>query len=238
MRKLYSDLKYSSLFDYCTRELGYSEGSAQRRIVACRMMKVMPEIEKKIESGALTLTNISQVNQFFKDEEAQKKAFIEIEGKSKKECEKKLFELSGKEVKKDEEKKRISKDKIQVAIVLSDETVALMEEVKRLIGKNLSPDELIQFVFKAAKEKVEKEKFKQTPNPKSPPPAKVNQRHIQNYIKRQVYQENQKCAQCGSNHRLNYDHSMPFALGGPSSIENIRLLCENCNQRGRIRASL
>lgn len=63
-RKLYSDLKYSSLFNYCIHELGYSEGSAQRRIVAARMMRDIPEIEEKIETGELTLTNISLVNQF------------------------------------------------------------------------------------------------------------------------------------------------------------------------------
>ena len=54
-RKLYSDLKYSSIYEYCKKELCYSEGSAHRRIHAARMLKEMPEIEEKIESGALSL---------------------------------------------------------------------------------------------------------------------------------------------------------------------------------------
>ena len=32
-RKLYSDLKYKNLFDYCVKELGYSENQAWRRII-------------------------------------------------------------------------------------------------------------------------------------------------------------------------------------------------------------
>lgn len=237
LRKLYADLKCSSLFDYCTRELGYSEGSAQRRIVACRMLRDLPEIEAKIESGKLTLSNLSQVNSMFKDRNVQKKMLPEIEGISKKACEKKLFELSGLKRLETESKKRLSHDKVQVAIILNDETITLMEEVKALLNGQQSSDELLQFAFRAAKEKILKEKFKQTASKTSPPPVKVG-RYIQAYVKREIYRRDQKCTCCGSQRNLNFDHIKPFSLGGTSGIENIRLLCESCNQRARIRARL
>ncbi len=92
-RKLYSDLGYSSLFDYCVRELGYSEGNAHRRIQTCRLLAAMPEIEKKIENGSLSMSNISQASTFFKQNEientADKRAVMDqLENLSKKEGEK------------------------------------------------------------------------------------------------------------------------------------------------------
>jgi hypothetical protein len=225
-RRLYSDLKY------------YSESSAQRRIVACRMLADIPEIEKKLDEGLLTLTNISQVNQFFKDSTVPEKRKIlkQVEGLSKKECEKKLFALSGKELPAKDSKKRISEDKIKVAVVLSDETIKVLDKLKALLGKDLSMDELLQFMAMKTIKSVEKDKFKQVGKPReSLPPAKVK-RIIPASIKREVYKRDQKCTNCGSTHRLNYDHRHPYALGGPTSVENLRLLCFQCNQRASIKA--
>ena len=239
-RKLYSEQKYSSLFDYCLRELGYSEASAQRRIVAARLLGEIPEIDKKIESGLLTLSNISQMNQFFKESSTSVKRGIlkKIEGLSKRECEKKLFQLSGKEDIQRETQKRVSQDKVQVAIVLSDETMKELEKLKSLLGKDLSMDELVQFMAKEAIKSVEKDKFKQVKRPRKVlSPAEVG-RVIPAELKREIYQRDQKCTNCGSIHRLNFDHRIPYALGGPTNKENLRLLCFHCNQRARMRAGL
>ncbi|WPU66226.1 HNH endonuclease [Peredibacter starrii] len=236
-RKLYCDLKHSSLFAYCVHELGYSEGAAHRRIVAARALAEMPEIEKKIEDGSLNLTNISLVNQFIDDPIQKREVFKEIENLTKNECEQKLFEITGKEEKPKDKKKRISKNKIQVAFVLSDETMELVEQLKNLLGKEMEMDQLIQFMAKKAIESVEKTKFKQTKPRQSLSPAKVG-RAIPASVKRTVYGRDKKCTNCGTTHNLNYDHIIPYSMGGPSSVENLRLLCRECNQRGRIKAGL
>lgn len=236
-RKLYSDLKYSSLFNYCIHELGYSEGSAQRRIVAARMMRDIPEIEEKIETGELTLTNISLVNQFIDRPSDRRKVLKAVEGLTKKQCERKLFEITGKELVPDEIKKRLSEDKVQVAVVLSDETLAEIEKLKALIGKDLSMDEIVRFMAKEAIKSVEKSKFKQTQVPKSLSPVAVGRRVPAN-LKREVYKRDQKCVNCGSLYRLNFDHRIPYALSGLTEKKNLRLLCFQCNQRARISAGL
>lgn len=238
-RKLYSDYKCTSLFDYCVRILGYSEASAQRRIVATRMLMDFPDIGSKLQKGALTLTNISLIQQHFRENEInnlkEKKLILsKIENLSKKECEKKLFQISGKEKSATEEKKRISHDKNLVSLILSDTTLAEIEKLKSLLSKNLPMDELIKFMAKAAIEKVEREKFKQTEKPKAVSPAKVIGRIPVSALKREVYERDKKCVKCGSIHHLNYDHRKPWALGGETNSENIRLLCFNCNQRSRI----
>lgn len=38
------------------------------------------------------------------------------------------------------------------------------------------------------------------------------------------------CAQCGSNFDLQYDHVIPVALGGATTVENLQLLCGDCNR--------
>src|SRR5436305_783338 len=66
-RRLYAK-SYSSLFEFVTRELGYSDAAAQRRIAAMRLLTEIPEIEEKIESGDLTLSNAAQAQKLFQTE--------------------------------------------------------------------------------------------------------------------------------------------------------------------------
>ena len=70
-RKLYFSQGFSSLFDYAVRELGYSEGAAFRRIKAMRLCRDLPEAEERLQSGKLSLSSASQLQNFF---ERQKKA--------------------------------------------------------------------------------------------------------------------------------------------------------------------
>jgi hypothetical protein len=56
-------------------------------------------------------------------------------------------------------------------------------------------------------------------------------------VKRAVWLRDGGCCQwklenggaCGSHHRVQYDHIEPVALGGPSTVENVRLLCARHN---------
>ena len=60
-RRTYLDLGFGSLFDYLVQGVGYSEGSAQRRIDAARLLKEIPEMAEKIQSGKIKLNQISLI---------------------------------------------------------------------------------------------------------------------------------------------------------------------------------
>ena len=72
-RRLFSSLGFKSLFDFAVRQLGYSEDQAYRRISAMRLLKEIPELEAKIESGEISLTHISLAHSLFKQEKNQNK---------------------------------------------------------------------------------------------------------------------------------------------------------------------
>ena len=43
-----------------------------------------------------------------------------------------------------------------------------------------------------------------------------------------------KCIDCESKESLQFDHKWPISKGGTDNIENIKVLCKNCNQRKKV----
>ena len=96
-RRLYSKFGYKSLFTYAVERFGYTEDEAYRRISAMRLLRDVPQIEAKIESGSLSLTNISKAQTLFRQEQkdnrertAEEKALVleKLENCSKMKAEK------------------------------------------------------------------------------------------------------------------------------------------------------
>lgn len=51
-------------------------------------------------------------------------------------------------------------------------------------------------------------------------------------VKRAVFERDQGCCvQCDSSFEIQYDHIIPFSMGGATTIENLQLLCARCNQQ-------
>jgi hypothetical protein len=57
-------------------------------------------------------------------------------------------------------------------------------------------------------------------------------RHIPLAIRRAVMErDGYACVDCGAQHDLALDHIHPYSLGGPDTVENLRVLCRSCNSR-------
>lgn len=60
--KAFAELGYSSLFEYLVQGQKYSEGSAQRRISAARLLKEIPSIETQVHDGKINLTQLAKLS--------------------------------------------------------------------------------------------------------------------------------------------------------------------------------
>lgn len=51
-------------------------------------------------------------------------------------------------------------------------------------------------------------------------------------LRRMVYErDGGRCVECDSTFDLQYDHVLPVALGGATTVENLQLLCADCNRQ-------
>lgn len=59
----------------------------------------------------------------------------------------------------------------------------------------------------------------------------TNSRHIPRDVMTEVWdRDGGKCVRCGSQVGLEFDHIIPYSLGGSSSANNVQLLCQSCNR--------
>lgn len=154
-RRLYLELGYPSLFEFCVRELNYSEASAQRRISAMRLIKDLPkdnmtDIKTKLQTGSLNLTTLSQVSVFLKSEKklnnktytkaAKTELINKLENKSKRECERELLKISPISAMPQEKEKQITENKTLIQVVIDDDLKLKLERIKSLTShKNPNP---------------------------------------------------------------------------------------------------
>lgn len=234
-RKLYSDLGYSCLFNYVVQELGFSEPSAAGRIKAARLLSEIPEIESKIVSGDLNLTNIGKAADAFRHEKIIDKDFklqvLEtLENTSTRLCEKTLLDITGPREAPKKEIRLLTPTTTLLTVTLSDDELKLYEELKSLIHSDLW-----KTIFTLARTQYTKDKYKTETHAKT---LVSTNRYIPTALKKAIYERDKVCKLCGSKHRLEYDHIKPYSMGGKTEYKNLRLLCRSCNQRQRIKQKL
>ena len=232
-RKLYLERGHSSLFAYCTGKLGYSEPEAMIRIQAMRLTRAVPEAVKKIEAGSLSLSVAAKIQSAVKEAPEKAKELVkELSGASKREAEKRLAEVFPVAPRR-EAAKPISQNLVEIRFTVTREEYELIQELmdrKSHSNFERSHAKLFTALAKAELKKLER---KQGEDALPHGPGKVNSRHIPAPLKRKIWKRDEgKCQyrspdghQCQERHGLQLDHIEPFAKGGPSTEENLRLLC-------------
>jgi hypothetical protein len=62
-------------------------------------------------------------------------------------------------------------------------------------------------------------------------PAQRQREPISKEVKLAVFKrDGGHCVECGSDFDIQYDHIIPFSMGGASTVENLQILCARCNQ--------
>ena len=62
-RKPYLERAYPNLYEFLVEGAGYSAAAAMRRIDGARLLRELPELAEKLESGAVNLTQVSKLQQ-------------------------------------------------------------------------------------------------------------------------------------------------------------------------------
>ena len=156
-RKLYLKRGFSSLFNYATKELGYSEGSTYRRINAMKLCREFPETAFKIQNGNLNLTTASQLQTFFEKQNKNQSKLRRSDSSPRRNCALELEEqkqLSLKDQKKSDLENQNqylesanydaddSSPRRNVASFLPDQNQSSLEEQKKLSLKDQKKSDL------------------------------------------------------------------------------------------------
>ncbi|UOF01173.1 HNH endonuclease [Bdellovibrio reynosensis] len=68
-RRLFLEKAYSSIYEYLTKELGYSGSAAMRRLEAARLIHDVPQVASRIQEGLLNLSQIGELARAIKEKE-------------------------------------------------------------------------------------------------------------------------------------------------------------------------
>jgi hypothetical protein len=172
-RRLYSDLGCQSLFEYAVKELKYSESQASRRLQAMRLMKEIPQIETAIASGELSLSNISQAQSLFRNQEKASQPISKTEkikilrtlkNKTTREAQRSLLSLQPTTIdsRSFEKQRPLTPDATEVKFLMTDELKSQLDQVRSLlgpkaIGKGFA--ELFSVMASLSTEKLAEKKF-------------------------------------------------------------------------------
>jgi hypothetical protein len=256
-RKSFALWGHSNLYAYCTEELKYSRGSAHRRIASMKLLREVPELEPKIESGELNVSTLSQAHSFFNQEERQlgktysveekKEILSQIEGKSSDQTER-LLKSKSPEQKKPEKKRVLNAKETEIRFTAGQNLMEKFERLKNLMGHK-SDAQTYAGLFEELADLALK-KLDPMEKPTVVPPSETKSstgetRYIPEKLKRAIWQRDKgRCSyvdpesgkRCESKHALQYEHIVPFGRGGKSTFGNLKLLCVSHNQLAAIQA--
>ncbi|NUN05735.1 MAG: HNH endonuclease [Bdellovibrio sp.] len=248
-RRSYLELGFANLFSYLVEGVGYSAGSAQRRIDAARLLSEVPALGEKIKSGEVKLQQISLLQitarEVFKTTHknvtsAEKEEILEsIANQS--------FEVSQKEIASyfdipviEATKKTVQSDEsVRVSVTLSKELAAKIQRAQELLSHSLATNDLVTYL-----EFLTDKVIKQKTSVRSTATVAVKREELakdsvgfSNRVKKIVLNRHQACQHrdiqsgkmCGSRWFLQVDHKLSKWAAGSNRIENAQVLCAQHN---------
>ncbi|MFM6929350.1 MAG: hypothetical protein ACKOX6_12860 [Bdellovibrio sp.] len=142
-RKSYADLGFDGMYSYLTRGLGYSEGSAYRRLQSARLLKQVPAVAQKVEEGSLNLSQLTQVQKCLKESAKNGESFsieqtlevlAKLENKNSFETQKALAVEMNLPIEIHQKVKPQQDESVRLEITLTKEQFAELEQAKNLLS--------------------------------------------------------------------------------------------------------
>lgn len=252
-RKLHLDRGYSSLFDFMVKGHGYSESAAYRRIQSARLLRQVPEISKSIESGSLSLTQVSQLSTALRQKEVKlqnmsvatkdkvQKILKTIENKNTAETRLVLTQALDWKPQKLEHAEIQKDESVNLGLNFEKSEWELMEKLRAWLShQNPSLKWKDLLLLLAQKELKEPPQRKATPERKWVVSLKNTEKAISRRVRVEVrkaaghqceYRDPKSGRRCEASHFLEIDHRLPRALQGGNELQNLRLFCRSHNQK-------
>jgi len=263
-RRLYAEMGFPSLWIYVHELLGYSESQTTERVSAMRLMIKIPEVKKELEAGKISLTTTAKLATHVRREKTGTKETLsllaEISGKTSREVEQHLAKNSLVEYQMDKYKVITSKT-TRIIIDVDQEFLDLMNRVRELKGNlGSSTQDLLKVSMQNL---VKRNEVKQNTAPSSKHENElraaevksktkssseyspdVDSRYIPARVKNEIrLRSGDQCEfvdqstqrRCTCKTKLEFDHIIPFMLGGQTSYENLRHYCPSHNKLSAIK---
>lgn len=232
-RRLYLGEGFASLFAYCTEALHYSEHAAFNRIEVARAAARWPQLLAAIEDGALHLAAARLLAPHLTDDNVEM-AIASARHKSKREVEEVAAVLARRNV-----LVAVAAEQYRLHLTISRQARDTLRQVQALLSHQL-PDGNPAVIFERALTllltELQHQRAGATPKPRPQQPAAEASRYVPRAVRREVWRrDNGQCAfvgrqgKCGERHKLEFHHLIPYAAGGPTSVDNIELRCRAHN---------
>ena len=255
-RRLFLSLGYPSLFSYLTEGLGYSSASAQRRIDAARMTKLLPEVKENLSSGSLNLMQVSLVAQGLRQKEKHGQAYSITEKRDLLErlktldladTQKVLAKELDFEIKNSEKIRPQKDDSTRMEITFTKEQMEKVQRARELLSHSHPSanwaEILTAFADAVIQKKdptAEKRAFRKITSKlevATEQELTATRQTIPASTRRFIYQRDRSCQwidkktgrKCDSMFQLQIDHIQPVWAGGDSSSANLQILCASHN---------
>jgi hypothetical protein len=153
-RQIYCKMGYDSLFTMLRRHYGYCEPTAQLRKNAVFLMRDVPDVIEKIQSGEMPVTVASNIQSFLQSEKKAARPYsvqakIELvefcSGKSVRDVQNEFVKRNP-EIEKHESIRFVSEDRVRVSHSLSNEVEAKIQRIKMLwshVDPNMSREQIL-----------------------------------------------------------------------------------------------
>jgi hypothetical protein len=249
-RRLHSARGFSSIFAYVVEGLGFSESAAATRVQAMRLVSDVPACAPLLQSGELSVSSAASAQRFFRREERENRNFLPTEtkkeivsnlaGKSKREVERALVAHSKNPDAHEltERSKAVAPNRTELTFYADDELLGLIDRYRELKGA-LKLEEILKSTLESELSRLDPLRRGEGNRVDAVTfPAKPDSRYVPVSLARTLHRRSRsRCEfidsktgrRCESRFRLQIDHVQPYALGGPTAFDNLRLLCPSHN---------
>ena len=259
-RRLDAKAACPSMFEFCIRRLGMSDGEACRRIAAARLVKRFPSLLTRVESGALHLTNLELLSGLLTEVNVEQLAEA-ASGKTKREVQEIVARLAPRPdvpaamtelplpaevlpfvtpIPQPQRIAPLAENRYEVRFTADKVLRDKIERARDLLRHRHPNGDLaavMQRAFDALIGQLEKERMGASKRPqRNPKPTRTDR--VPRAVRREVFaRDGERCTyvdaernRCPATHHLELDHIESKARGGKATAANLRVYCRKHNR--------